>query len=216
MSGAPSYSFRPNFTASNSPCSLYVTDETKSRRAVGGTFFRSKINGKIANYIYIQGNVVSGNYVFTVIQRSPLSPYPVLSTETYGVIYANSPPPIQVQPPGPPLTPTPPPTPSPSIISLREVVNRSSKIIEMPSPETDYVFRGRLDSNIFDEIPTIALIGGNGPPIPPDPTFFSIRTGPERLMSYVVRRDVGYDLVPVGETLQWNGVAWIKYTPFVT
>ena len=214
MSGAPSYPFRPNFTPSNTPCRLYVSDETRSRKAIGGAFFRSRITGIPANFIYIQGSIVSTNYILTVIQKSAIAPHTVLISETYSVIYSNSSPPIQVQPPGPPLTPTPPPSPSPSILLLRKQINRNSKILEMPAPNTDYLFRGQFDSPILARIPFTALAGGNGPPIPPDPTFFAIRTGPERLMSFIVRRDIGYDLVAVNQTIQWDGTAWIPYRPF--
>lgn len=220
MSGAPSYTFRPTyFKPSAVPCDIFVTDETKSRRITGGTFFRSRGTGKAMNFIYIQGDIVidgflGQQYVLTITQRDTQGNHPIIATETFKVVYQNATPPVTVSPPGPPQTPTI-NVPSPSILALRKLINQKSRIIEMPEASQDYLYRGHLDSNILSKIPQINLIGGNGAPLPPDPEFFSIRTGPERVLSFIVHRDLGVTLAEVDIMQEWNGKAWQVYSPIV-
>jgi hypothetical protein len=208
----------PNFVASNTnPCHIEVTDETKARRAIGGTFFRSIITGTQANSIFIQGSVVKDSllvehYVLAVTQRD-ISTGQTIKSESFSVLYSNSPPPPLILPPTPPPFPTPAPTPSPSIILLRAKVNSGSKLIQMPPPSSDYLFSGRFDSNVLSGFPIISLVGGNGAPVPPEPAFFAIRTGPTVPLYYILRRDIGSALIDVNQMEQWNGDSWQPYSP---
>lgn len=216
MSGAPDYSFTPNFfQPSSTPCDLPVTDETKSRLAIGGTFFRSRATGNITNLIYIQGSLVQTapltyNYVLTAVQKDPQT-FQNVAKETFSVPYENTPNLPTVSPPGPPQFPTILAAPSPSILALRVKVNEGSQLIEMPTPGQDYLFKDNFDNNVLSVIAETALRGGNGAPIPPDPAFYAIRTGPSRLLSYIIHLDVGYALINVNQMQEWNGSAWVPY-----
>lgn len=217
MSGEPTYAFTPTFfQPGNTPCDLPVTDETKARLALGGTFFRSRATGKMTNLIYVQGSLVTDvfltvNYVLTATQKDPQT-FENLASETFSVPYANTPNLPTVSPPGPPQFPTIMPAPSPSILALRVLVNEHSRIIEMPTPGQDYLYKDNFDNNVLSVMAPTALVGGNGAPIPPDPDFFAIRTGPQRLLFYIVRRDAGYALIEVNELQEWNGTSWQAYS----
>lgn len=202
MSFTPTF-FEPGVT----PCDLPVTDETKARLAVGGTFFRSRATGKETNSIFIKGSLVSTgplthNYVLQISQKNPQT-FATVADETFSVEFINAPNPVV------PLTfPTVLPTPSPAILELRFLVNSQSKIIEMPQLGQDYLYTFQFDSNVLNPFPAIMLKGGNGPPIPPDPEFFAIRTGPVFLLYYILRRDQGFALVEVNQLLAWDGNSW--------
>jgi len=211
MSFTPTF-FQPGVT----PCDLPVTDETKARLQIGGTFFRSRATGNATNLIYIQGNLVSTglftfNYVLTAVQKDPQT-FANVITETFSVKYENTPNLPTVSPPGPPQFPTILADPSPSIIQLRARVNERSQIIEMPTPGQDYLFINNFDNNVLSVIAETPLRGGNGAPIPPDPAFFAIRTGPAFLLSYIVRRDAGYALIEINQLQAWNGTSWQPYS----
>lgn len=208
--------FQPTFfKPSDTPCDLLVTDETKARLISGGTFFRSLDTGKVANNIYIRGSLVQATistqyYVLTVVQKDP-NTFLDLVTESFNVLYENSPDLPTISPPGPPQFPTILPTPSPSITKLRVKVSEGSQLIEMPSPGQDYLYPDIIDSNHLSLIPLTPLRGGNGAPIPPDPEFFQIRTGPDRLLTFIVRRDFGTTLATVNEIQEWDGTKWVPY-----
>jgi hypothetical protein len=204
-------SFTPNFFEPGvTPCDLPVTDETKARLAVGGTFFRSRGTGKVTNLIYVEGNLVSTGpltflYVLTASQKDPQT-FQNVFTESFSTPFINAPNPVV-----PLIFPTTLPTPSPAIVQLRSIVNSNSKLIEMPGLGQDYLYTFQFDSNVLNPFPAVPLKGGNGAPIPPDPEFFAIRTGPVFLLYYILHRDGGSSLNVVNELQAWNGSSWQPY-----
>jgi hypothetical protein len=212
MSGSPNYTYRPVFTASNVPCALLVVNETKSRLIAGGMFFRSRETGEITNHIYLTGRIelvgAQSLYVLSIVKRNPTN-NDVLARETFTERY------IAGTPPTP--NPMPPPAtlpgiPSPTIDLLRNKVNASSQLIEIPKPNNDIIFQGQEEGITLDPFgPNIRMRGATGAPVPPSSTFIGIRTGPERTLSFISLRDIGHAFVEVNQTIEWNGTFWQNY-----
>ncbi len=226
MSGAPSYTYRPTFTASSQDCIMPKCNETRARLFAGGTFFRSIIAGTSENFIYLGiTNPVNNTFVLKVERRDVVTGT-VIETETYSVDES-----VMVGIP-------PAPDQSTAIPALRNLVNTNSLMIRMmpraidatglvvtPPPD---MYDSTGDDSTISIFSSIPLQGAQGAPSPPPPT---LRTGPERALYYVESSeyhsplypgDISFDnsdghLSAVYKTIEWNGdlQSWIHYNAFV-
>lgn len=198
MSGSPSYTYRPTFfVPSPTICQLFVADETKSRVVAADTLFRSKPTGRAANFIFVQSVLSLGIFTVTLTQKDPQT-LAVIKTLTYHVTETNI---------DPLATST-------AVADLRSQLSAdvNNTIVELPL--TDRVFTTYVDPAFFGEFVNTVLTGADGLPLPYDPTFQTIRTGPDRTLGYSNRTDLGSSFANTFQKKEWNGSAWVNYVPF--
>jgi hypothetical protein len=209
----------PDFTPGNTPCTLQVFNELKSRLLIHGIFFRSLEVGTHQNNITVaatwQYEQTPGVWVETAIQeeveRVEVIVSDVTITETYHIPQS-----------GEIDTGTQEWEWDAGIISaLNSAVNSSSVLIEV-NPTEDAQQPWPEDpppTEPTDHIePFIAtnLSGGDGGPNDPTTHSPTIRTGPAMSMVYIAdseRHTSDGTTEIINETRYWNGDVWLAHDP---
>lgn len=202
MSGQPSYIYRPsNFVPSSLLCELFPADDMRSRVIAGGVLFRSKATGRATNFITVQSTLLASTYTVTIVEKDPQT-LAVIKTLIYTGVE------IPIDPLIDPLAT------STAVADIRAaaLADVNNDVIELPT--TDAVFDTYTDPVSFDIFSSTSLVNGDGLPLPYDPVFLTIHTGPERTMGFIRRLDLGSSFTNIYTPKEWNGSTWVTYVPF--
>jgi hypothetical protein len=201
MSCYPSYNYVPDFAVTPAgqvapDCAAPGYAEHRSRLFVGGTYFRSKLQGSSWNSIQIR---VVDNLNGTLTCSVTHPDYP---TETYTVTQTAG------------ALPEDPCSPS-GIGSLRTAIsNNTDSIVEMYTRGLDINDLGGEDDPCLSPFTYTPMSGGSGGPSD-SAGLAAIRTGPSRSIIIIrTQEDINGNPVtpPASKRVQqWNGTAWISY-----
>lgn len=207
--------YTPTFAAGTTPCLLQETNETRSRRVVGGTFFRSVDVGTYVNNIQVESiwqvddggwrdyNTGAPNFdtLFDVVGvKLNITDGAVFESYTASQPYSGGSPAWL----------------SSAIPSLRSQLS-SSVLVTMPANDVQEPWNTGLDDDHLAEFSLTNLSGGTGGPITAG-GLDSLRTGPAQTLIYIKKSEINNSngtMDDIQITRYWNGTCWKTYDPLL-